>query len=145
MTDARKPTNVSSLAELQDGEHTTSDYFTNLPGEGRKLLSRITEITGPASLDKDEVKDEVLQVRYYYCHLVAIEREATGELALQVRVVLEDVEGRTISFMSNGVVASLDQICTHLGPDDWQAGVPIRVESRRSNKGRNVLRLCVVD
>jgi len=140
---SKEPTEFTPkhLSDLLRDECSMAGYLTNLPGSGRELLSHITRAMGPADVSAEQMQTEIFPMTYFYAHPCEMENDRTGDTVRQVRVVLMTEEFKTASFISLGVVGSMDLLRQHLGHGPWVPPLKVQLEIKKSAAKRNVYRL----
>lgn len=145
MSDNNNELRRKHLSELQMADTPLGSYCTNLPGEGRALLKSITKVRATSDFTVDDIPAAGFATTYYYAHPVEMEVGDTGEMGRQTRVILIDSDLATVSFVSQGVVSSMDLILTHLGQGPWTTPVMMALRKKKTGKGRQVYSLEVLD
>lgn len=108
------------------------------PMEQARLLSLAI---GSADLTKEDLLNKTIDLRHWVVHRVAVTDERTGETRDAVRTVIITPEGRTASFVSDGVARSLALIVQVLGPGPYNPPVRLDVLLRQTRSARHVLLL----
>lgn len=145
MSDNARTLRVAMLSDLEREDAPIASFCTNLPGEGRELLSAITKINGPDSPEMESVLADEFPLTYFYARPVEMILSSTGELGRQTRVVLVTADLEHASSMSQGVVTSLGDIITFLGAGPWKPPIRVKLTSNRTRSGRNAHSLVVID
>lgn len=141
-----EPVPVTSLTpsapnyQLDGGEPV---YWSNLPektDEGRAL---ILKCHADADLKGNEMIGKVFDTKWLMAHPVEITDEKTGEITDAVRTVLVSPEGRTMSFVSSGILRSLRVMVMLYGRGPWDPPLPLEVKQINTRNSRRTFTLTI--
>jgi Phage Single-stranded DNA-binding protein len=116
-------------------------YASNMQMAGLEGLQMLTKLHGKAELEVDDLQGKPFLMKWFYAHKVELRSDKGGEVVDAIRVVLVDPDRRTLGFVSDGVVDSLDLIRSILGDGPYDPPIPVRVVRQKTRGGNSVLRL----
>lgn len=117
---------------------------TNIRETGRAGLAMAMKATSQPTVPVEGARDIPFPMKWYYCHLVPLVNNATGEVDDRIRVVLISPEGETLACMSAGVIDSLDMIRRFEGDGPYDPPIPVRFTLQKTRSNRTVQRMEVV-
>lgn len=93
------------------------------------------------SMTADEIGNDEIMVISWLAKRIQMADQLTGQPVPNVRVVLFTASGDSVSFVSLGVVLSLDLIRSFAGDGPYDPPIGVRVVTTRTRQGRRLLRL----
>lgn len=84
---------------------------------------------------------EPFLLRTWAAQKILLPKTDTREESENVRTILIDPQGDTLSFVSAGVVSSLDLLRTLLGDGPFDPPVPVTIKRIETGAGRQILKL----
>lgn len=114
---------------------------TNIDVMGDAGLALLMKCTGQPTVPSDTLDGVPFPVKFYYAHMVELANQRTGEIESRVRLVLVSPEGETCSFVSQGVIDSLDLIRRFKGDGPYNPPLKVKVTRQKTRSQNIVLRL----
>lgn len=125
-------------------EAVSSGVFVSADNFGSDKMRRF-QLTGIATSGDserlDNMHNQVISPKYWYCHTVELANEANGEIEVVPRIVLVDADGKSYTATSRGVFNSLRTIWEHFGTDPLPDGIRLQVVRQPTRKGHTTLLL----
>jgi hypothetical protein len=94
-----------------------------------------------ADYSSDDVLGKSFYLRNAFGHIVEMVNDQTGEVVPAARVVLETRTGKTLGFVSTGIVQSLNDVLRVFGDGPWDPSPLLTVIQEKTRKGRKTLLL----
>lgn len=114
---------------------------TNIDLTGDAGLALVMKCQSQPTVPTDSMLNVPFPCKYYYAHPVEMNDQRTGEVLDRVRLVLVSPEGETCSFVSQGVIDSLDIVRRFKGDGPYNPPVRFKVSRQATRRGNTVLRL----
>jgi len=118
---------------------------SNIDVSGRAGLAIVLKCTSKPTVPAEELERTAFPVKYYYAHATEMTDQRTGEVTERVRLVLVSPEGETTSFVSFGVIHSLDTIRRYLGDGPYDPPLKVKVVRDKTRSGGEVAKLEMVE
>jgi hypothetical protein len=115
----------------------TANFGPDTPGF-QKMIFQVDE---PATQDRADHVAEPFGIRYWHAKKVELANERTGELEAAIRLTFLDAAGRTLSFVSWGVVDSFDRLRQIHGDGPYDPPLRVLVASLTTKTKRTMVRL----
>lgn len=125
-------------AELR-GEEISFCSFVPDSKEGQAILFKA--MNNPTNRISDMINKQIC-VKDVYCEVVQV-TNAQGEVSMQPRTVLIDMNGDSYQCVSTGIFSAVKKLCRVFGMPTWEEGVTVEVKQVKS-KERQLLTLDVV-
>lgn len=110
--------------------------------EGKALILRAS--TGQADLKAEDIMADPFPMQHLLAQKVQILEERTGELVTMDRVVLISPDGKTVSFVSAGIMNCLKYIMGLYGRPPYQVPLWVRTRLVTTRKGFKTWNLDIV-
>lgn len=122
---------------LASWEREQKRVLSNFDGDDRQKFAM--QMRGlAASCGGDEGLGQVIQLQYWMIHEVEFHDSETGDVVKSFRTVLYEPSGASYAFVSSGVANGIREIFGHFGTDKLDPPLPVKVEQRKTQKGRRV-------
>lgn len=116
----------------------------NFDGDSREKYRRIAIACGSNTVKSDDSIGKEIDLKYYFAHRVEMIDQKTGEAFDQTRIVLFDKNDVAYSFVSGGIVDSINLLISAFGQGPWIEPMAHKVIESRTNSGRKMLSLAFV-
>ena len=148
MSQAHQPANA--LAGLQRLEPSTpiKAFFadpenrfgiaTNIDLAGDEAFALVLKAQNQPTIPGESLEQTPFPVKYYYAHQVELTNQRTGEVEERTRLVLISPELETCSFVSGGVLDSLDLLRRFKGDGPYDPALRV-MAARQKTRGGNVM------
>jgi len=134
-----RPAPRSIMSRLDDGVA----FVHNYDGSPQNVYRFIARCCGADTIRGDSAKGVPINLRYYFSHRVELIDHATGEAKDSIRIVLVDADDHYYSFVSGGIVQSLDVLISAMGDGPWEGLPPHKVIETKTRSGMKMLSLSV--
>lgn len=132
---------IKKLTDYFGDPANKNGHASNLDLHGLEGVKMLTKLHGKADVGSDDIGNDTFPTKWFYAHLVELREQATGEVHDSIRLVLISPDKKTLSFVSNGAVDSLDLIRSCMGDGPYDPPLPIKVVRQKTRGGSTVLRL----
>jgi len=123
---------VPILTQLSDGKLTS---VNNFDGDTMNRY-RLTQIAcGPLCGKFIDGEPNIINLCYYFAHVVEMEAKQGGELIDRVRVVWMDGDGKAMGFVSDFMARETDTILSIFGDGPFRPPLRMEVLKAKSNRG----------
>lgn len=117
-------------------------YWANWQLTSKPDKARLMKAFQQADLKADDILGKPISVTHVLVHPVEIVDEETGEVTPCHRTVFVLDDGRTVGFVSAGILKSLGLICAMEGTGPWPGGITLMVRQITVKRAR---RMYVID
>lgn len=118
-----------------------SPAIHNFDGDKRHVYM-LTALATSNVIKSDAIAaDEVIAVKYFYCHWIEMVARQGGEINEQIRTVVLDAELNAYGFVAGGVVSSIQQMVDNFGLEPFDPPIPVKKVIQRTRAGFNTTML----
>jgi hypothetical protein len=110
-------------------------YVSNFDGDKMNVWRLTSLACGGDCKQYDEMPNGVMQLKYFYCHLVEMASQSTGEYVNCIRTVLMDQDGNSYGFVSDYIAKEIDRLCQMFGAGPWNPPLTIKIKRFKTRKG----------
>lgn len=114
---------------------------TNLDLVGDAAFALVLKAQNQPTVPSESVEKTPFPVKYYYAHQVELTNQRTGEAEERTRLVLISPEHETCSFVSAGVLDSLDLLRRFKGDGPYDPPLRVMAARQKTRGGNTMLRL----
>lgn len=118
-------------------------FWTSLETTDIKGKMAVQKALGNSDYKAEDIAQVPFPVRDVVVHNVRIESD-NGETVEAYRAVLISPDGKTVSFTSEGVIASLRSIFSIFGLPPWQPALLVQAKDVKTRRGYRTINLVVV-
>ncbi|HET6917663.1 MAG TPA: hypothetical protein VFH56_16370 [Acidimicrobiales bacterium] len=114
---------------------------TNIDLVGDEAFALVLKAQNQPTVPTESVEQTPFPVRYYYAHQVELANQRTGEVEERTRLVLISPELETCSFVSGGILDSLDLLRRFKGDGPYDPPLCVLAARQKTRGGNTMLRL----
>jgi len=135
------PPSQSIRSQLESG----ISPIHNFDGDKRNQWRLSTIAVGADAKEGSKMDGEIIDLRYYYCHVVRMVSQKTGDEMDAYRTVLFSKDGTAWRFVSTTVIDALDNIRAMFGNGPYDETLKFTINKADSRKGNKIYNLVPVE
>lgn len=112
--------------------------FHNFKGDQKAIWRFTALVSGAAVRNYDDIKDQTVKAKWWFCHRVEIVNAKTGEINEPIRTVFVSADNIAVGFVSDFIAHELDTMRTVWGDGPWEPELEFTVGEVRTRKGFRV-------
>lgn len=134
-------TQANQFADAALTQHRSLRQWDNFVGDADERFMLASMATGPDVLPGEDLIGQAFNLKFWFCHDAILNGDLPGEIIEALRVVLITDEGKSYSFVSDGIVQGLQQLVRYKGVGPWSPAPLLKVVKLKTSKGRNYYKL----